>query len=108
MVAAKAQEETIEVYDTIDTRKSSAVLAERRAAATVSDAISAGQISRSPDSNASDAAKRMVAATIQDNRYIVMRGLGGRYSLTLLNGVPLPSPNPDVPSAPLEQYELNQ
>jgi outer membrane receptor protein involved in Fe transport len=104
MIQAKAKEETIEVYDTIDTRKASAVLAERRAAATVSDAVSSEQIARSPDSNASDAAKRMVAATIQDGRYIVMRGLGGRYSLTLLNGVPLPSPDPDVPAAPLDLF----
>lgn len=96
--------ETIEVYSAIDTRKDSAVLAERRASATVSDAISAQQIARSPDSNASDAAKRMVAATIQDNRYIVVRGLGGRYSTTLLNGVPLPSPDPDVPAAPLDLF----
>ncbi|MBL9015007.1 MAG: TonB-dependent receptor [Myxococcales bacterium] len=104
MIPSKAAEETIEVFDTIDTRKSSAVLAERRAAATVSDAVSAEQISRSPDSNASDAAKRMVAATIQDNRYIVVRGLGSRYSLTLLNGIPLPSPDPDMPSAPLDLF----
>jgi hypothetical protein len=104
LVPAKAKEETIEVYDTIDNHKSSAVLAERRAAATVSDAISAEQISRSPDSNGADAAKRMVAATVQDNRYIVIRGLGGRYSLTLLNGVPLPSPDPDMPAAPLDLF----
>jgi len=96
--------ETIEVYGAIDARKDSAVVAARRAAATVSDAISAQQIARSPDSNASDAAKRMVAATIQDNRYIVIRGLGGRYSTTLLNGVPLPSPDPDVPAAPLDLF----
>ena len=96
--------ETIEVYGTIDTRKDSAVLAERRTAATVSDAISAQQIARSPDSTAADAAKRMVAATIQDNRYIVIRGLGGRYSTTLLNGVALPSPDPDVPAAPLDLF----
>jgi outer membrane receptor protein involved in Fe transport len=96
--------ETIEVYSAIDTRKDSAVLAERRASATVSDAVSAQQIARSPDSNAADAAKRMVAATIQDNRYVVIRGLGGRYSLTLLNGVPLPSPDPDMPAAPLDLF----
>ncbi len=100
----KGKEETIEIYDTLDTRKASAVLAERRAAATVSDAIAAEQISRSPDSNASDAAKRMVAATVQDNRYVVIRGLGGRYSLTLLNGVILPSPDPDIPAAPLDLF----
>ncbi len=66
-------------------------------------AISAEQIARSPDGSASDAAKRMVAATIQDNRYVVIRGLGGRYSLTLLNGVPLPSPDP-IPAAPLDLF----
>ncbi|CAN5900772.1 TonB-dependent receptor [soil metagenome] len=104
MVTAKAKEETIEVYDTIDTHKASALLAERRSAATVSDAISAEQISRSPDRSGANAAKRMPAATIQDNRYIVIRGLGGRYSLTLLNGVPLPSPDPDVPAAPLDLF----
>jgi len=103
-VVVKGKDETIEVFDTIDTHNASAVLAERRAAATVSDAVSAEQIAHSPDSNASDAAKRMVAATIQDNRYIVIRGLGGRYSLTLLNGVPLPSPDPDVPAAPLDLF----
>jgi outer membrane receptor protein involved in Fe transport len=104
LMAVKAVDETIEVYDTIDTHKASALLAERRAAATVSDAISSEQISRTPDSNASDAARRMVAATIQDNRYVVIRGLGGRYSLTLLNGVPLPSPDPDMPAAPLDLF----
>ena len=67
-------EETVEVYDTIDNQRASAVLAERRLAATVSDAVSAEQIARSPDSSASDAAKRMVAATIQDGRYVVIRG----------------------------------
>lgn len=101
---ATGKEETIEVYDTIDTRSSAALLAERRFAPTVSDAIGAEQISRSPDSNASDAAKRMVAATIQDNKYIVIRGLGGRYSMTLLNGIPLPSPDPDMPAAPLDLF----
>lgn len=96
--------ETIEVHGTIDTRKDSAVLAERRASVTVSDAISAQQIARSPDSNASDAAKRIVSATIQDNRYLVIRGLGGRYSTTLLNGFLLPSPDPDIPAAPLDLF----
>jgi hypothetical protein len=76
----------------------------RQKAATVSDAVSAEQISRSPDSNASEAVKRVVGATIQDGKYVVIRGLGGRYSLTLLNGVSLPSPDPDLPSAPLDLF----
>jgi hypothetical protein len=87
-----------------DTSTEAVQVVRRRKRATVSDAISAEQISRSPDSNASDAAKRMVAATIEDGRYVVIRGLGGRYSLTLLNGVTLPSPDPDVPAAPLDLF----
>jgi outer membrane receptor protein involved in Fe transport len=102
--AQTGKAETVEIYDTIDTRKASAVLAARRSAATVSDAIATEQIQRSADNNASDAVRRIVSATIQDNRYVVIRGLGGRYSTTLLNGVQLPSPDPDVPSVPLDLF----
>ncbi len=87
-----------------DTASDAVQVVRRRKRATVSDAISSEQISRSPDSSASDAAKRMVGATVQDGKYVVIRGLGGRYSLTLLNGVPLPSPDPDVPAAPLDLF----
>lgn len=102
-LSAEAIEEVI-VIAPPDTASDAVQVVRRRKRATVSDAISAEQISRSPDSNASDAAKRMVGATIQDGRYVVIRGLGGRYSLTLLNGVPLPSPDPDVPAAPLDLF----
>lgn len=104
LASEEALGETIEVTDTVDTRQDSPILAERRAAPVVTDAVSAQQISRSPDSSASDAAKRVVGATVQDSRYVVIRGLGGRYSLTLLNGVPVPSPDPDIPAAPLDVF----
>lgn len=106
-LTVKLSEEAVEEVVVIappDTASDATQVVRRRKRATVSDAISAEQISRSPDSSASDAAKRMVGATIQDGRYVVIRGLGGRYSLTLLNGVPLPSPDPDVPAAPLDVF----
>ncbi|HEY5927186.1 MAG TPA: TonB-dependent receptor [Kofleriaceae bacterium] len=102
MVAGKA--ETIEVYDTIDTRKESATLAVRRAAPTVSDALSSQEISRTPDSNAGDAMKRVVAVTVSDGKYVALRGLEGRYVTTLLNGVLLPSPEPDRNAIPLDLF----
>lgn len=101
---AEDELEEVVVVAPPDTTSDAVAVVRRRKRATVSDAISAEQIQRSADSNASDAAKRMVGATIQDNRYVVLRGLGGRYSLTLLNGVPLPSPDPDVPAAPLDLF----
>ncbi len=102
LTAEEIEEVIVEVPP--DTSTDAVQVVRRRKRATVSDAISAEQIQRSPDSNASDAAKRMVAATIEDGRYVVIRGLGGRYSSTLLNGVNLPSPDPDVPAAPLDLF----
>lgn len=96
--------ETIEIVDTIDTRTESATLAVRRSAATVSDALSSQEISRTPDSNAGDAMKRVVAVTVQEGRYVALRGLEGRYVTTLLNGVLLPSPEPDRNAVPLDLF----
>ncbi|WP_044278293.1 TonB-dependent receptor [Myxococcus stipitatus] len=87
-----------------DRRAEGALLQERKKAAAVSDAISAQEISRTPDSSASDAVKRVVSATVVDGRYVLLRGLGGRYSTTLLNGALLPSPEPDEPSVPLDLF----
>lgn len=87
-----------------DTSTEAVQLVRRQKSASVSDAISAEQISRTPDSSAGDAVKRVVAATVQDGKYVVVRGLGGRYTSTLLNGVALPSPDPDNPAAPLDLF----
>ncbi|NTX67208.1 TonB-dependent receptor [Myxococcus sp. CA051A] len=87
-----------------DRRAEGALLQERKKAAAVSDAISAQEIARTPDSSASDAVKRVVSATVVDGRYVYLRGLGGRYITTLLNGALLPSPEPDEPSVPLDLF----
>jgi outer membrane receptor protein involved in Fe transport len=87
-----------------DRRATTVLLQDRKKAATVQDAISAQEIARSPDSGANEAVKRIPSATIRDGRYLYIRGLGGRYSLTLLNRTFLPSPEPDEPSAPLDLF----
>ncbi len=100
--AGAVQEVVVEAR--VDRRAEGAVLQERKKAAAVSDAISAQEISRTPDSSASDAVKRVVSATVVDGRYMLLRGLGGRYSVTLLNNALLPSPEPDEPSVPLDIF----
>jgi outer membrane receptor protein involved in Fe transport len=97
-------QETIEIVDKIDTRKESAVLAVRRAAATVSDGVSSQEISRTPDSNAGDAMKRVVAVSVVEGKYVALRGLEGRYVTTLMNGILLPSPEPDRNAVPLDLF----
>ena len=65
---------------------------------------SSQEMARRPDGNAGEAVKRVVAATIVDNRYVLIRGLGGRYASTLLNNVQLPSPEPDEQAVPLDLF----
>lgn len=63
--------------------------------ANVSDGISAETIKRTPDKNTSDVLKRISGASIQDNRFVIVRGLNDRYNFALINGAPLPSSEPD-------------
>ncbi|HWO12373.1 MAG TPA: carboxypeptidase regulatory-like domain-containing protein, partial [Polyangiaceae bacterium] len=73
------------------------ILEERRQASTVSDALGSEEIAKSPDSSASSATRRIVGASIVGGQYLFARGLGGRYTNVRLNGVPLPSTDPDLP-----------
>lgn len=74
----------------------------RRQAAAVSDGVSAQEIARAPDTAVSDAARRVVGVTLVNGRYAYVRGLGGRYVNALLNGMPLPSLDPDEPGVQLD------
>ncbi|WP_386979348.1 TonB-dependent receptor [Archangium violaceum] len=100
--AGAVQEVVVEAR--ADRRAEGALLQERKKAAAVSDSISSQEIARTPDSSASDAVKRVVSVTVVDGRFMLLRGLGGRYSVTLLNGALLPSPEPDEPSVPLDLF----
>lgn len=80
------------------------VLAERRKASSVQDAIGSEDIAKSPDGSASAATRRIVGASIVGGQYLFVRGLGGRYSNTRLNGIPLPSTDPDLPGFQLDLF----
>ncbi len=106
-VALSADDDAIEevvVVAKVDRRSQKSALVERQKAAVVSDAISAQEIARTPDNSASDAMKRVVSATVTEGKYVVVRGLGGRYSSTLLNNADLPSPEPDEQAVPLDMF----
>lgn len=71
------------------------LLIAQKNSANVSDGISAETIKRTPDKNTSDVLKRISGASIQDNRFVIIRGLNDRYNAAFLNGAPLPSSEPD-------------
>ncbi|MFM2213720.1 MAG: hypothetical protein RL427_983 [Bacteroidota bacterium] len=71
------------------------LLTQQKNSANVSDGISAESIKRTPDKSTSDVLKRISGASIQDNRFVIIRGLNDRYNAAFLNGAPLPSSEPD-------------
>lgn len=62
---------------------------------TVASVLSAEAIRRSPDKNTGEVLRRLPGTSIQEGKYLVIRGLADRYNLALLNGVPLTSTEPD-------------
>lgn len=72
-----------------------ALLKERQVAISFTDAIGSQEISRTGASNAADAMKSVTGATVVGGKYVLIRGLPERYTITMLNGSPLPSADPN-------------
>lgn len=66
--------------------------------------ITLEQISKSPDSDASQAAQRVSGVTVQRGGSLFVRGLGERYTTTQLNGTRVPSPEPEKRTVPLDLF----
>src|SRR5262245_23195103 len=80
------------------------LIAFRQSAPIVADGISAQAIARAPDANAGEAVKRVTGVTLFDGKFLVVRGLGERYSNALLNNAPMPNPVVEKKVAPLDLF----
>ena len=77
---------------------------ERRLSAEVVDVLGAEQMSKSGDGDAASAIKRVTGLTLKSGKYPFIRGMGGRYVTTQLNGFNLPSPDPSKRVVPLDMF----
>lgn len=72
-----------------------AVLMDVKKSDLVINAISAQQIQKSQDRDAAQVVRRIPGITIQDDRFVIVRGLSERYNTVMLNDVIAPSTEPD-------------
>lgn len=72
-----------------------ALYAQRKNASLVSDGIAADQIAKSPDKNTAEVLQRISGTTVQDDKFVVIRGLAARYNSTMMNGTAMPATEPD-------------
>lgn len=73
-----------------------AVISEVRQAQLVAVGVSAEQIVKSQDRDAAQIARRVPGVSIQDNRFVLVRGLTQRYNAVMLNDVLTPSSEVDT------------
>jgi TonB dependent receptor/TonB-dependent Receptor Plug Domain len=66
--------------------------------------LSSADIERTGEGDIAGALARVTGLSVVGNGFVYVRGLGDRYSLALLNGSPLPSPEPLKRVVPLELF----
>lgn len=66
--------------------------------------LTAEDLQRTGDGTAAEALTRVTGLSIVEGRFVYVRGLGERYSSALLNGSPLPSPEPLQRVVPLDLF----
>ncbi len=96
--------EVVEVVADADKAAERTQLLRRQKAPVVSDNIAAETIKKSPDSDAAEVVARVPAVTVKDDKFVVVRGLGERYSSALLEGSRLPSSDPSKRVVPLDLF----
>lgn len=105
LTAAPVVLEELQVTSDRPARVSSAqgLLAAQQSAMAVVDGVSAETISKTPDSDAGQAVTRITGLAVVKDK-VVVRGLSERYSMSLLNGVEIASPEPEKKFVPLDIF----
>jgi TonB-dependent receptor len=113
-----AQNALSEVVIKSDYKKASVegLYARQKNNASMSDGITAEQISRTPDNNTAQVLTRVSGLQVSQNRFVVVRGMSDRYNNVMLNGSPLPSSEPNrrdfafdvIPSSLVDNIVVNK
>lgn len=78
-----------------------------RSSTQVVSVLSSEEIARTGEGDIAGALGRVTGLSVVGNGNVYVRGLGDRYSLALLNGLPLPSPQPLSRVVPLDIFPTN-
>lgn len=93
-----------------------ALLTFQRSNTALSSGLAADFIRRTPDKNTGEVLKRVSGTSIQDGKFVVIRGLSDRYNAAVINNAQLPSTEPDkkafsfdvIPSVLIDNIIINK
>lgn len=73
----------------------------------LTDGISATSFKKMGDSDAASSMKRVTGVSVEGGKYVYVRGLGDRYTKTILNGVDIPGLDPDRNTMQMDIFPTN-
>ncbi|MFK8042586.1 TonB-dependent receptor domain-containing protein [Congregibacter sp.] len=71
------------------------------------DTLGVEELARFGDSDVAASVIRVPGVAVQDDKYVFIRGLGGRYVTSTLNNSTMPSTNPTKRTVPLDLFPSN-
>ena len=111
-------ETTVVVRSTTTSRRENAasLLTFQKNNTALSSGLAADFIKRTPDKNTGEVLRRVSGTSIQDNKFVIVRGLSDRYNAAFINGAALPSSEPDkkafsfdvIPSSLIDNIIINK
>ncbi|MDF1698191.1 MAG: TonB-dependent receptor [Saprospiraceae bacterium] len=109
-IRMKEEGETIEtvVVTAKQARNSEVALATiRRKSVNLLDGVTSQTFEKTGDSNAAEALQRVTGVSIEGGKHVYVRGLGDRYTKTILNGMDIPGLDPDKNSFEMDLLPTN-
>ncbi len=105
----EARVELSEVIVTAEAIRNSetAMLTMKQKSANLIDGISAAGFRKVGDSDAASSIKRVPGISVEGGKYVFVRGLGDRYSKTILNGMDVPGLDPDRNALQMDVFPTN-
>ncbi len=109
VILKSAAEELEVVVVTASTARNTAnsVMTLQKKSVNLLDGISVQAISQSGDSDAGAAVKRITGVTVENGKNVYVRGLGDRYTKTILNGMEVPGLDPDRNTIQVDVFPSN-
>ena len=104
--AAQGLEEVVVVVQASRNTEAS-VLEIQRKSASLLDGISAQAFKKIGASDMASAVKSVPGVSVQGGKYVYVRGLGDRYSKSILNGVDIPGLDPDRNTIQMDLFPTN-
>ena len=99
--------EEVIVTSSAKNNTANAVLNIQKRSAVLLDGLSLQSIRKAGDNDIASAVRRVPGISIEDGKYVYVRGLGDRYSKTTLNGLEVPGLDPDKNTLQLDIFPTN-